>query len=190
MSLSLVSTHEILGWPSPEVVERPEGDGANVFAKLVQDKIGRELVRFPDSAGATIGILVADSTSAFTQSPLAIVISFTNSASENTLRELHRLCWNFSHSPTLITIEPAIIRVWTCCEPPDGDLPLNSFLVHQVMPNDLTVAREALENLAARSLHWINLVSGEFFAEHSTRFLRMEERIKCFSAIYVTFGRP
>jgi N-6 DNA Methylase len=173
MTLSLTSTHELLGWPSPEAVERPQGAGANIFATLVRDKVGRELDRFPDSVGVTIGVLVADPISVFTQSPLAVVVSFTNAASEGTLRELQRLCWNFSHSPTLITIEPTILRVWTCCEPPDSQTALDNFLVHQVTSDDMAVSDgHALENLAARALHWVNLVSGEFFSQRGDRFLR------------------
>lgn len=173
MSISLERTHTALGWPEPAQITNPQGAAAAVFASLARDKIGRALARLDDSQQASIGILMADSRTTATDLPLAIVVNFQREVSEPTLRELHRLAWNFSHSPTLITVEPGLLRVWSCCETPDSHRPFDEFLVHQLTPSDLADGHAAaLENRATRALHWINLVSGEFFSQHAQRFDR------------------
>lgn len=173
VSISLAQAHSVLGWPSPADVERPQGEGASVFASLVREKIGRALARFDDGRPAVVGVLHADPHAQATEPPIAILVEFQQDASEATMRELHRLSWNFSHSPILITIEPNVMRVWSCCEAPDADRKLADFLVHQIQPADLANERkQAMENDAARALHWINLVSGEFVARHASRFDR------------------
>jgi hypothetical protein len=169
--LSLAKAHATLGWPSPEAIKRPKGAGASVFASLAREKIGRALTQFDDARDAVVGIMCADPETASTEPPLAIVTEFDSPISDATLRELQRLAWNFSHSPALITIEPGLIRVWTCCEPPDAARPLGNFVVHQLdhLPD---AAGQALERSATRALHWINLVSGQFFRDRATRFNR------------------
>lgn len=172
-AISLAQAHSVLGWPAPADVERPQGEGASVFASLVREKIGRALARFDDARRAAVGVLHANPHTQETEPPIAILVEFQQDASEATLRELHRLSWNFSHSPILITIEPNVMRVWSCCEAPDADRKLVDFLVHQIQPSDLASERKpAMENDAARALHWINLVSGEFVARHASRFDR------------------
>lgn len=172
-SISLKTLHHSLGWPTPSDVTNPKGAGASVFSALAREKIGRSLSQFHDGKSAIIGVLMADSGAATSEPPLALVVDFQQSASDYTLSELHRIAWNFSHSPTLITIEPGLLRVWTCCEAPDRTKHIDSYLVHKISSSDLEVEKNlVLENLAARSLHWINLISGQFFSQHSTRFNR------------------
>jgi hypothetical protein len=171
--ISLAKAHAELGWPKPEEIKRPTGAGARIFAELARDKIGRALIHFQDARDATVGILATDPEAAATEPPISIVVEFQRDVSETTLRELHRLAWNFSHSPAVITIEPGLLRVWSCCEPPNPAKRLRDFVVHQVEPPDLLEAKtQTLERLAARALHWINLVSGEFFRQRASRFNR------------------
>jgi len=171
--ISLAKAHAELGWPKPEDIKRPPGAGAGVFATLARDKIGRALAHFEDARDAEVGILAIDLGTATTEPPLSIVVEFQREVSDATLRELQRLAWNFSHSPAVITIEPGLLRVWSCCEPPNPKRPLTDFVVHQIDPPDLIEARtHTLERLAARALHWINLVSGEFFRQRALRFNR------------------
>ena len=173
LPLTLQRTHAALGWPTPASVISPEGAGASVFASLVRDKIGRAVRRFPDAQDARIGVLMADPNGATSEPPVAIVAEFQSEVRADTLRELHRLSWNFSHSPTVITIEPALLRVWSCCEPPDPDRPFDQYLVEKLPAEYLDGGpTDGLEARATRALHWINLVSGQFFAEHSHRFNR------------------
>ena len=172
-SISLDKLHVALGWPMSADVIHPEGAGAAAFSELARKKIGRSLARFEDGRTAIVGVLLADSRAIATEPPLALVVVFQQDASEETLRELHRMSWNFSHSPILITIEPGLLRAWTCCEAPDSNKQIDEYLVHQIGQSDLAeVEGNLLENRAARALHWINLVSGEFFSRHAVRFNR------------------
>lgn len=173
LPLTLQRTHAVLGWPTPASVFEPEGAGASVYASQVRDKIGRAIRRFPDAEDARLGVLVADPDGTTSDPPMAIVSEFPSEVGVDTLRELQRLSWNFSHSPTVITIEPALLRVWSCCEAPDSDRPIDEYVVQELRAEHMKiVADDAIETRAARALHWINLISGQFFAEHSGRFDR------------------
>lgn len=169
-TISLETTHNILGWPSPSEVTDPQGTGASVFATLVRQKIGPTLQFLPE---ARIGVLMADPYASTSERPLAIVAELDSAIDVQNLRELHRLSWNFSHAPTVITIEPTLLRVWSCCEAPDPERDIDNYLVESLTAEDLEVEQsDQLQAHAARSLHWINLVSGLFFAKHSSRFDR------------------
>ncbi len=105
--------------------------------------------------------------------PLAIVAEASSEIDPDVLRELHRLAWNFSHVPTVITVEPTLLRAWTCCEAPNPARPFDEYLVES-LPADLvhehptTVASSP----DASSLHWVSLISGTFFEDHEARFAR------------------
>jgi hypothetical protein len=173
LPISLAKAHTELGWPKPDDIKRPTGAGASIFAALAREKIGRALAHLHDASDATIGILAADPGASTTEPPLSIVVEFQRLVSDATLRELHRLAWNYSHSPALVTIEPGLLRLWTCCEPPNPRRQLSDFVVHQLDAPDLLEAKaQTLERAAARALHWINLVSGEFFRQRASRFDR------------------
>lgn len=171
LTLDIVGDH--LGWPDAQAILDPQGPGAAVFADLVRGKIGRSLEHLTDAQGVRLGVLMADPEAVTSEPPLAIVAEFGAPVSSATLRELHRLAWNFSHAPTLVTIEPTILKVWTCCEAPDPERDLDAYLVQNVQSDALaTDGPNALEAQAARALHWINLVSGQFFIAHAARFHR------------------
>ena len=173
LPLSLHQTHTVLGWPSRASVIQPEGAGPSVFASLVHDKIGRTIRRFSDAQTARTGVLMADPNGTTSEPPFAIVVEFESNVGTGTLRALQRLSWNFSHSPTVITIEPALLRVWSCCEAPDPNRPIEKYLVTELTARCVSdQSSVALEDSAARALHWINLASGHFFAEHADRFAR------------------
>lgn len=172
-AITLDTAHEALGWPEPAKVTHPQGAGAAVYAALVREKIGRSLASLPDFQDVRLGVLMADSDATTSDPPLAIAAEFKRGPSADTLRELQRLSWNFSHSPTLITIEPTTIRVWSCCEAPDPDRAVDEYLVSALAGEALDLNRASdQQRRAARGLHWVNLVSGQFFAEHATRFNR------------------
>lgn len=171
MSLKLV--HEKLGWPSPEEIRNPSGEGGRIFAELVEAKIRRAIALLPGSPKVKIGVLLRNSKATVTESPLAVVAEFSGKASDSVLRELQRLAWNFSHSPSVVTIEQGLLRVWTCCESPDDGRPIGDYVVHQLTDADLSGAPvDNITQQATRVLHWINLVSGQFFRERSARFNR------------------
>jgi hypothetical protein len=171
--MSLELAHQRLGWPRPEEVRSPSGEGARIFAELAKDKIGRPISQLLEHSDLKIGVLTPNSESDSTEAPLAIVAEFSGQATDKALRELHRLSWNFSHSPTLVTIESDLLRVWTCCEPPDKDRPLQNYVVQDVPIRDLKRREHTdIAEEAARVLHWVNLVSGQFFRERPERFRR------------------
>jgi hypothetical protein len=119
-----------------------------------------------------MGVLAPDPSDNSSQQPLAIVCEFQSAATPDALREAHRLAWNFSRSPLLITLEPHLIRAWSCCEPPTSELSPNE------PSSEIFEARGYLENAkslslqAAQSLHWLELVTGRFFRRHEARFGR------------------
>lgn len=171
--ISLETTHNVLNWPSPQDVTHPHGAGASVFATLVQEKIERTLRLLSEALDVRVGVLMANPDALTSEPPLAIVAELNSEIDGESLRELHRLSWNFSHVPTVITIEPTLLRVWSCCEAPDPERDIDQYLVESLTSEDLEVEQvDELEESAARALHWINLVSGQFFAGHAKRFDR------------------
>ncbi|HEX8533171.1 MAG TPA: N-6 DNA methylase [Allosphingosinicella sp.] len=142
------------------------------MAELVREKIGRAL-RLLNVGDPIVGVLLGDPAGQGTEPALGVVVEFSASPEQHVLRELHKLAWNFSRSPTLITVEPGLLRVWTCCEPPDDNRPVTGFVVHEIPARDLRGdPRLVLENGLVNALHWINLVSGHFFVEREERFRR------------------
>lgn len=169
--MSLDFANEKLGWPLPRDVRRPTGEGARIFSELAKSKIQNALARLGND-GPQISVLSRNSKSTETETPLAIVAEFGRPASHETLKELHKLAWNFSHCPSLMTIEPDLLRVWTCCEPPK-DRYTEEHLVETLPFAEFSKTRPSdASKRAAQSLHWINLISGEFFKNHATRFRR------------------
>ncbi|MGD1086472.1 MAG: N-6 DNA methylase, partial [Verrucomicrobiota bacterium] len=171
--MSLALAHDKMGWPPPDEVHNPSGAGARIFAQLAHDKIETTLASRADAVPVKVGVLARNSNASETESPLAVVAEFRGKASEQILRELHRLAWNFSHAPTVVTIEPELMRVWTCCEPPEVGRFLNEYVIHQVSASGLGKTRPSEETArAAQVLHWANLVSGQFFRDQPLRFPR------------------
>lgn len=148
---------------------RPKGAGPSVYARLVKEKIGQAISRRPDVTGLDVGVLTSNPDADTTEAPIAIVCEFHNPVSEDTIKEAHALAWNFSRSPLLITIEPHLLRVWTCCEPPAKSSFLNTAEIDDARINltDASIAQQA-----AQSLHWAQLVTGQFFRERPDRFRR------------------
>lgn len=171
--LTLEVAGHALGWPEASEVLAPTGAGPATFVELANNKIGRALERLAPDQRCRIGVLSTNPTSDATEAPLGLVVEFAGKAPDAFLRELHRLAWNFSHSPVLITIEPHLLRVWSCCEAPVGDATIERHLVHQVDASELiTSPTGELQTRAARALHWLNLVSGHFLTAHAERFDR------------------
>lgn len=164
--------HERLGWPSREQVISPPGSGPAVYAHLAQEKLGNAINRFQKNVQAQVGILAANPKSNTSEAPLAIVCEFPQKASDDMLKETHRLAWSFCRSPLLLTLEPHLLRVWTCCElpvPSNSSAPLRAELSEARI--DLQ-SDPSLSQQAAQALHWVQLVSGQFFRKHEKRFQR------------------
>src|SRR4051794_35641394 len=148
MSLDLLT--ERLAWPEAGDIRRPPGEGARIFADLAKAKLGSSALRGTDDARFEVGVLARNPGAAETEPPLAVVAEFQHSASDEILRELHRLSWNFSHSPTLVTVEPHLLRIWTCCEPPK-EQKLQSYLVEELSLFDLSKSEPA--EITKRAIH-------------------------------------
>lgn len=169
--MTLARAHEQLAWPRPDQVLDPVGEGPSVLARLAREKIGQELARRADvlAGGVQVGILTANPESDATGPLIAVVCEFARPVSPTTIHEAHRLAWNFCRSPLLVTVEPHLLRAWTCYEGPVEDRAI-------LPPAEITQARVelgdsgSLAHQAAASLHWINLVSGQFFENYRSRF--------------------
>lgn len=171
--LTLAAVAHALGWPNAKEVLAPTGAGPAIFVDLAHNKIGRALKRLAPDEQCRIGVLSSNPADDATEAPIGVVVEFAVKASDAFLHELHRLAWNFSHSPVLITIEPHLLRVWSCCEAPIRDAPVDRHLVHQVEASELVASSTGeLQARAARMLHWLNLVSGHFLTTQAGRFNR------------------
>ncbi len=172
--MSLVNAQKYLFWPDPEEILRPSGSGPKIFAKLAKEKLERNISRLSDGKGMRTGIISSNPSKDSTESPIAIICEFPRPVSEKTLIESHRLAWNFSRSPLLITIEPHCIRAWSCCERPeraDTDISIQKTEIAKAR-FDFHTDKSFSAQAAAGSLHWIELVSGNFFRKFPTKFKR------------------
>ncbi len=158
---------DVLGWPGREDVFRPSGAAKKVLAEAADRKIGDPVRRFEEAAGAQVGILTIRPASDTTESPLALVCEFPRPVGKSVLREAQRLAWNFSLSPQIITIEPHLIRSFTCCEQTAGVQDPSAYEVVSIAEETLSLSEQA-----SRALHWVSLLTGEFFQNHRRRFLR------------------
>jgi len=164
-SRMLQLAHERLHWPEPNQIWKPSGSGPKVYAQLASEKIGEKIEReFPEDArGLEVSVLAANPEGDGTEAPIAIVCQFSRPVSQAVIRKTHTLAWSFSRARSLITIEPQLLRVWSCCEPPKD----------QEEPETVFEATETdLVQQAADALQWVELVSGHFFQEYESRFKR------------------
>jgi hypothetical protein len=171
--MSLDLAHAELAWPPSDQVINPPGAGPRVIAETTRKKIGQNLARVTGRNDIRVGVLLDDPTSDTTQPPMAIVCEFLRRPDFTELVEAQRLCWNYSTAPVLFTVEPGLIRSWTCCEPPpteDQKKPSSPELTEATYrlgePDDSTA------RAASSLLHWLNLVHGRLFREQPKRFNR------------------
>lgn len=175
--MSYERVHKLLEWPDSRSVFRPSGVGAKINVRLAQAKIGHALRLRSDAKRVKVGVLTANPASATTEAPLAVVCEFPSAVSPETLNAAHALAWNFCRGPLLITIEPQIVRAWSCYEPPPdpGAFQYESETEIRDARFDLTTDI-SLSHQAARALHWVHLVSGQFFRDRADRF-KPEQRV-------------
>jgi hypothetical protein len=160
MSRLLDLTHTRLGWPARRAIMKPEGTGPRVIAELAKRKLETAIKR--EKVDVSVGILAADPRSSRTEDPLAVVCEFASKVSEGTLRETQRLAWSFSRSPMLVTVEPSLLRVWTCWRRPlEAEKDFQKSCVENLVPAMLE--KPSLSAEAAKALQWIELASGNFF---------------------------
>lgn len=158
-----------LGWPEPGLVLDPSGEGAAACVTLAKQKIGESLRRrFPGLVVET-GILTPDPMGAATAAPLAVICQFPRGASDDTLREAHRLAWNFSRTALLVTLEPHRLIAWSCFQDPRQDD--ESIRVCEVADTNRTTPPAPAEQHRIRELlHWVSLVTGHIQKQMPERF--------------------
>ncbi len=183
--MNLHEAHIAYGWPAESRVLRPSGGGPAHFAATANAKIGVPLSRIAaletGDAGLEIrtGLLCPNPESDRTEAPLAIICEFSGHVNVATLREAHRLAWNFSHAPLLITLEPSRVLVWSCSVRPSsgkseaewfgsttadlGDRLISCEITRADDPLSEHIRASTVEMGAIRALHWVNLLSGHFF---------------------------
>lgn len=168
--------HEKLYWPTPQEILEPSGAGPSVYARIAKEKLGRTISKLSDGHDVQIGVLAANPQGDSTEAPIALVCDFQREVSEKTLRKIYTLAWSFSRTPSLITTEPNRLRIWTCYEvPPRVEDIINPVI--DISRQELELFnRSSLSQQAAETLriHWADLVSGQFFQEHSQRFQRSQ----------------
>ncbi|QDT07202.1 N-6 DNA Methylase [Rubripirellula lacrimiformis] len=173
MWLEQASRH--LGWPEVEDIINPTGGGPGHYAQLVEQKVGNALCRKFDLSNIETGILSANSTADTAEAPLAIVLQFSQGVADDVLREAQRLCWNFSKSALLVTLEPTRIQAWSCSMAPTQNRKLHNLRVME--PIEATAGEteaNVLQGDIAQTLHWVNLVSGAFLDQHKSKFQKKE----------------
>ncbi|MFO0056001.1 MAG: SAM-dependent DNA methyltransferase, partial [Dolichospermum sp.] len=168
--------HQNLHWPTPKEILEPSGAGPSVYAGIAREKLGRTISKLSDGYGVQIGVLSANPQGDSTETPIALVCDFPTEVSEDTIRKTYQLAWSFSRTPSLITTEPQRLRIWTCYEEPpkEDDIikPVVNISKQEIESfNQLSLSGQAAETLR---LHWVDLVSGQFFQEHSQRFQRSQ----------------
>lgn len=189
--MNLAEAHQFLSWPTPERILKPSGGGMSHLATVARTKIEAPLTRAatPENGSAKItirtGLLAANPEAEKTEAPLAIICEFNRNVSLETLQEAHRLAWNFSHAPILVTLEPARVLLWSCCvrpvegvDKPDSNLP-GADLASRLIAVDFQRADDPFSSLvnisgiqkdATTALHWVNLLAGKHFTEHPEAF--------------------
>jgi len=150
--------HHTLFWPEPDRIFNPPGAGPAVYSRLAKLKIQLPLENSLGKDQVQVGVLVGNPDSDESDAPIAIVCEFVRPITEKELNDTRNLAWNFCRSPLLITIEPQLIRAWSCYEKPDSE--------GQFPPTPITSEGDGptfnLDNLVD-TLHWIKLASGQYF---------------------------
>jgi N-6 DNA Methylase len=157
-----------LGWPHRDQILTPAGAGPRLLAEAAEQKIGRPLRRRADVRSLSVGVLVPNPNSDTSETPLAVVCEFGRQVSDAVLREVHRLTWSFSKAPLLITVEPTLLRAWSCYQRPSKDD--NQWQRVEIEDLQISIDGSAIERAALRALHWTGLLSGYLFQQYRDRF--------------------
>lgn len=154
-----------LGWPKSQQILDPKGEGVRACARLAKLKIGESIQRrYPDLLVET-GILTPDPNGDGTATPLAVICQFPKGASDEALREAHRLAWNFSQTAILVTLEPHRLMAWSCLQDPDQTEEMRQVCEFSDSSGSGT-EQERIREL----LHWVSLVTGHLQKQMPSHF--------------------
>jgi hypothetical protein len=192
--MNIQQAHDDYGWPDERRVLQPSGGGPAHLVSSAAAKIGGPLSNFAKAETGTAkiklrtGLLCANPEGERTEAPLAVVCEFNRHVSLATLREAHRLAWNFSHAPLLVTLEPNRVLVWSCNVPPSETESTTGEFAFAASSADFTerlisceitrlddplaqaTAGTAVEQSAIQALHWVNLLAGRHFQRRPDAF--------------------
>ena len=157
-----------LDWPEEDYVLSPPGAGPAVYSRLARLKIEKPLTRLLGPDHVKVGILARDPESDSSDPPVSLICEFNRAITPNELNTTRKLAWNFCRSPLLITLEPHLIRAWSCYERPDAK---TGFFP---MPPLVDTGQGYLFGAVSSAdvLHWTYLTSGYFMACNEKRFDR------------------
>lgn len=165
----LEQASEWLGWPQPQNIFKPAGEGAAVIARAAKQKIGEPLKRaFPGLVVET-GILTLDPLGAGTAVPLAVICQFPSGAQPEALRESHRLTWNFSRTALLVTLEPQRLMAWSCFQHPDQPEDLRRVCKLPTLNGESPQGTQEQQQIR-ELLHWVSLITGNFLRRRPDHF--------------------
>jgi len=174
--MRLEDLHRRLGWPARDEILAPRGPSALIFAQHARSKVGSALRlslgrNHPNGkVHVDVGLLMSDAGAGESAAPNAIVCEFSDAVSDVVIADAHRLAWNFCRSPLLFTVEPTVLRCFTCCETPvPKDAPATR---GELRPLRITDAGGLTVKDAEDALAWPALVAGELFRKMPRRFLR------------------
>jgi hypothetical protein len=159
---------EWLGWPTPNAILDPKGEGPSVIAQIAKKKIGDSLARDFPSVSVNIGILTSNPDGETSISPLAIVCEFPLGAPDEALREAQRLAWNLSRSSLLVTLEPHRLMAWSCFQDPQQDDSLLQVCEYKDESSGQSVSSE--QTRIRQLLHWVSLITGNLQKQHPDHF--------------------
>lgn len=165
----LERAHQWLGWPQPERILDPPGEGARAYSAFAKRKIEETLKRTFPSLVVETGILVLDPYSAETSAPLAVICQFPRGASSPQLDEAHRLAWNFSRTSLLVTLEPHQLIAWSCYRDPRQPENLRRVCELPTAEDFLPSGTPEQENVRSL-LHWVSLITGNIRRQRPDHF--------------------
>ncbi|MCX6848454.1 MAG: N-6 DNA methylase [Verrucomicrobia bacterium] len=166
---------QVLGWPSHKEILRPHAAGPRHYAERVKQKIGEALKRTMSGVEVTTGILCADSQADTSEAPIAVICQFSRMVSDEDLLEAQRLCWNFSRTALLVTLEPQRLQSWTCSKAPRKKRKAKDFrILPPIEWEEGESPASVLQQEAAQALHWVQLVSGGLLEQHKDKFPKNE----------------
>ncbi|HSW63182.1 MAG TPA: N-6 DNA methylase [Dissulfurispiraceae bacterium] len=164
--------HQFFGWPDRPQVFDPQGAGSRVYADEVKRKVAEELRRRFPNLTVEAGVLTADPNSDNTEAPIAIVCEFRSGASEEALRQAHRLAWNFSRTALLITLEPHRLLAWSCWLDPQQKDEFKQIRELPELPRTPGAPLSEMQSSVRDLLHWVSLITGDYLKQQPKSFPR------------------
>jgi hypothetical protein len=170
MTTTLLSElHQRLAWPDEQDVFNPPGGGPAAYSLLAKSKIEMPLSRMLGQGNARVGILTADPSAEGSDPPIALVCQFEKALTPEQLNKTRKLAWNFCRCPLLVTLEPHLVRAWSCYEQPDAQ-------TGEFAAGPLAKTPEGTPDIEylVDTLHWVCLASRQFMTRNSDRFDRRQ----------------